>query len=353
MSRKKQFYIICQLSGWSAYILIAYLLNQLSGISISKELVLTLGSAFILGLAISHLYREIIIRNDWLMLNIPKMIPRFILGSFAMAIIFQVAYTVLTYFIYSGQNTPTLAIVFQELAGWMILFTLWSLIYFFYHFFSNYKAEEIKNLKWEAARNEIELNKLKSQLNPHFIFNSMNSIRALVDENPKIAKQAITQLSNILRSNLLMGKQKLIPFSDEIKLVKDYLAIESYRYEERLRVSFELDPKADHHLIPPLMVQTLVENGIKHGISQLPKGGDLTVHSKMTDTTLYITITNDGVYNDSLQTDTGFGLSNTQERLKLIFGSDAHFSIANTGEQKVASKLIIPSYNFISKPKGS
>ena len=94
-----------------------------------------------------------------------------------------------------------------------------------FHFVNNYKKEEIKNLKWQAAKNEIELNKLKSQLNPHFIFNSMNSIRALVSEDPKLAKEAITQLSNVLRNSLLMGKQKLIPLGDEMKLVNDYLGL--------------------------------------------------------------------------------------------------------------------------------
>lgn len=270
------------------------------------------------------------------------MIPRFILGSLAMAILFQLAYSGVTYLTFSGQKNINIGVVFQELSGWMILFTLWSLIYFFYHFFKNYKAEEIKNLKWEAARNEIELNKLKSQLNPHFIFNSMNSIRALVEENPKVAKQAITQLSNILRSNLLMGKQRLIAFGDELKLVKDYLAIEGYRYEERLKVEFDIGLKTNNHLVPPLMVQTLVENGIKHGISQLPKGGLLSISAKMKEGVLIINIENSGQYLPEKESDMGFGIDNTKERLRLLYGNEASFEIKNNTAESVLCTLQVP-----------
>lgn len=342
MSTKKRLYIICQSIGWGSYILIADILNQLSGISLSYPLVLTLASAFLLGMGISHLYREIIIRNDWLNLNIPSMIPRFILGSLAMAVLFQLAYSGLTYLIFSGKKALNTAVVFQELAGWMILFTLWSLIYFFYHFFKNYKAEEIKNLRWEAARNEIELNKLKSQLNPHFIFNSMNSIRALVEENPKIAKKAITQLSNILRSNMLMGKQRLIHFSEELKLVHDYLAIEGYRYEERLNVSFDISPKTKHIMIPPLMIQTLVENGIKHGIAHLPEGGNLSIVAELEKEYLIISITNSGQYHPNKKTETGFGIENTKERLRLLFSGKASFELKNKNKTEVICVVKLP-----------
>ena len=120
---------------------------------------------------------------------------------------------------------------------------------------------------------EIELNNLKSQLNPHFIFNALNSIRALVDENPSKSKQAINQLSNILRNSLASDKKGLTKFEDEIKIVKDYLGLESIRFEERLKTEFEIHPESQKFLVPPLMIQTLVENGIKHGISKLTPGG--------------------------------------------------------------------------------
>src|SRR5690606_38237133 len=125
----------------------------------------------------------------------------------------------------------------------------------------------------QAVKNEIELNRLISQLNPHFVFNSMNSIRALIDEDPKLAKQAVTELSNVLRNFLLMGKKTMVAFSEELKMVKDYLSLEKIRFEEKLQIIIKVDDDCMNFLVPPLMIQTLVENGIKHGTSKLPEGG--------------------------------------------------------------------------------
>ena len=341
MKMHKQ-YIISQLIGWTTYILMGLALNHLNNVPINIELYLSLGIAFLLGLGISHLYRAIIIRYQWLELSISNMIPRFILGSLAMSVLFQLLYSGSNFLLYSNYNRIQFNYIIQQFVGLIVLFLMWSLIYFFYHFFKNYKKEEIKNLKWEASKSEIELNKLKSQLNPHFMFNSMNSIRALVDENPVKAKLAITQLSNILRSNLLMGRQKLIPFSDELKLVKDYLAIEGYRYEERLKAIFEIDEKNKNFLIPPLMFQTIVENGIKHGIATLPKGGHLILKTKIIDQIVKIEVINHGQYDPSTTSETGFGLANTKERLKLIFGNKAGLDIKNYSENEVITEITIP-----------
>lgn len=318
------------------------MLNHLSDVPIGDELTYSLFLAFILGLTISHGYREIIIRFQWLELTITRMIPRFLLGSIGIAIIFQILYSGVTFLLFSNPNRLAIGFVVQEFAGFVVLFLLWSLIYFFYHFFKNYKQEEIKNLKWEASINEIELNKLKSQLNPHFIFNSMNSIRALVDENPSKAKMGITQLSNILRSNLLMGRQKLIPFENELKLVKDYLAIESFRYEERLKIEFDIDETQPNFLVPPLMIQTIVENGIKHGISTLPKGGHLKIKSSVKNDLVSLEVINSGQYDPSISPDTGFGLANSTERLKLIFGNQAELEIRNLNDSEVITIIRLP-----------
>lgn len=339
---KNHVYVLSQLVGWSAYILVGFFLNQMAGVPFDRELIISHLTAFFLGLVISHGYREIILRNDWLKLGIKKMIPRFVFGSIFMSTIFEICYVGITELVLGGALLRDFNTIIQDMASWIILFLSWSLIYFFYHFFKNYKAEEIKNLKWEASKNEIELNKLKSQLNPHFMFNSMNTIRALIDENPKTAKLAVTQLSNILRSNLLMGRQKLIPLEQEMKLVQDYLAVEGYRYEERLKFDLDVSPMANGVLIPPLMVQTLVENGIKHGISKLPQGGELHLNAIDNETTMKITIINSGQYSDKITSETGFGLANTIERLKLLYGDSATMNIQNLDENRVITEIEVP-----------
>ncbi len=208
----------------------------------------------------------------------------------------------------------------------MIIYFIWAMIYFTFHYFERYN----KGLKYEAAAKEIELRNLRSQLNPHFIFNALNSIRALVDENPVKSKNAITQLSNILRNSLTVDRQRLVTFSEEMEMVRDYLALETIRYEERLRIEFNIDPKSTEYLIPPLMVQTLVENGIKHGISTLKNGGKVEISSKVDNENLFIQIRNTGQYlNGETKKKSGFGLNNTKKRLELIYGDQASFRILN------------------------
>ena len=129
-----------------------------------------------------------------------------------------------------------------------------------------------KEVRLELALREAELRALEAQLNPHFLFNSLNSIRALVVENPPLAQDMLTRLANILRHNLHRDLMHTIPLSTELEAVGDYLALEGVRFEDRLRVSFAIDPAAAHMSIPPMLLQTLVENAVKHGIAPLPAG---------------------------------------------------------------------------------
>jgi LytS/YehU family sensor histidine kinase len=225
-------------------------------------------------------------------------------------------------------------------AIYALIFFLWSVLYFIYNYFERYNT----SLKLEASVREIELNNLKSQLNPHFIFNALNSIRALVDENPDKAKLAINQLANILRNSLSSGKRELTKFDDELKIVQDYLGLESIRFEERLRTKFEIDPASRDFLVPPLMIQTLVENGIKHGIAKLTAGGTIQMKTFVRDNRLTIQVRNTGTFvNGSPGPESGLGLENTRQRLKLIYGGAASFRILSENNTFVLTEVEIPT----------
>ena len=170
----------------------------------------------------------------------------------------------------------------------------WALVYFSVHFIESYKKKEIETLIWEAAVKDHELKTLKSQLNPHFMFNAMNSIRSLIEEDPESAKSALTKLSNILRYSLVMERAEKIPLEDELEAVKDYLDLERIRFEERLKYNFDIDSGSVKIEIPPMMIQTLVENGIKHGISKKTKGGEITIRSNIKNSKLHVEIRNSG-----------------------------------------------------------
>ena len=271
----------------------------------------------------------------------PRLIPR-VIFMIALLSVLNAVFLVLIYYVIdprSLQETGFFAQFLFQFAAFSILYLFWNLIYFLYHYFENYST----TLKFEATINEIKLNKLKSQLNPHFIFNALNSIRALVDEDPKKSKIAITQLSNILRNSLMMDERRLIKFNEEMQIVKDYLDLESIRFEERLRTEFNIHPASNNFEVPPLMIQTLVENGIKHGISNLVEGGLIKVNTFVNGTRLNIQIRNSGQYlNGVVMKHGGYGIENTRQRLKLLFGDETSFSILNENENFVLTDVVIP-----------
>ncbi len=234
----------------------------------------------------------------------------------------------------------TLVDIAASVINFSVIFCLWNVIYFVFHYFQNYKRAEINSLRYLAASKESELNSLKAQLNPHFIFNCMNSIRALIDENPDKAKQAVTQLSNILRSTLLIEKNKQIPLKDEINLVNDYLNLEKIRFEERLNYEIHIHDEANAILIPPFIIQTQVENAIKHGISKLPGKGKINVEAKRDGAHLKISIANTGKLSAE-QPLTGVGFKNSIQRLELLYGSAGTISI-NEEHEVVLVTIKIP-----------
>ncbi len=223
----------------------------------------------------------------------------------------------------------------------LLLIAIWMLIYIVYHYVEKNRNDQFDRLKLESTVKELELKTIKSHINPHFIFNSLNSIRALVDENPKRARRAITELSNILRSSMQAEKSETVTLERELDIVKDYLALEQMRFEERLKIEFEIDEDTLQHPVPPMMLQTLVENAIKHGISRQIKGGLVRIIAAFKNNDLELLVQNTGQLSTTPNGD-GFGIKSTQDRLNLMYQGKAVFEIRNAGNTMVESKVIIP-----------
>jgi two-component system, LytTR family, sensor kinase len=344
MVKKNRIYWSLQIGGWLLYAIIQIVSSFLVSESLTvKRFIFLLTEAF-LCLLLTHFARNLISRWKWIFLPMTRLFPR--------VLVMVVLMSIVLYFVRIPVNLM-LGRLFDPLAAfdpvtilgqssfYAILFFLWTVFYFTFHYFDQYN----KSLKYEASMIEIELKNLKSQLNPHFIFNALNSIRALVDENPGKSKQAINQLSNILRNSLASDKKGMMRFDEELKIVKDYLGLESIRFEERLKTDFEIHPESTQFMVPPLMIQTLVENGIKHGISKLTAGGVVQVKTDVFDHKLCIQIRNSGQLVQTMKKNkTGLGLKNTTQRLKLIYGDDASFRIVNENDNFVLTEIIIPQY---------
>ncbi|HEY5407484.1 MAG TPA: histidine kinase [Ginsengibacter sp.] len=222
-----------------------------------------------------------------------------------------------------------------------ILMSLWLLLYMVWHYLERNRKDEIDKLSLEKTVKELELNTIKSHINPHFIFNSLNSIRAMVDENPQRARTAITELSNILRSSMQVEKMETVPLHKELDIVKDYLALEQMRFEERLKIEMDIDEDTLEQSVPPMMLQTLVENAIKHGISKRIKGGVVKIISRFTDHHFELIVQNSGTIDEELLPE-GFGLTSTRDRLKFLFQGKAEFQIKKINGSEVQAKIVMP-----------
>jgi sensor histidine kinase YesM len=233
------------------------------------------------------------------------------------------------------------AILTVSLFNGTLLMSGWLCLYFFYHLFDRYNRLQIERLRLVASVKEAELRALKSQINPHFIFNSLNSLRGLIDENPARARQAVTQLANLLRYSLQSGHLETVPFEDELRTVNDYLALEQVRHEERLRVRLDIAPGALGLSVPPMLLQTLVENAVKYGIAPRREGGEITVVARCERDHLRLQVTNPGTLAANGGS-TGVGLRNAAERLQLLFGARATLDLREDPSGRVVAEVIVP-----------
>ncbi len=340
---RTKFYWLSQFGGWMLFSIInTIVISFYEGITIERFLLwLLLG---LLGISFTHILRSIIKKNGWLNLSPKKIILRVLISSLIIGtLMFAITHALNVEFDITDLSKFKLITPFVVVFNLSSVVLVWCLIYFSVHYFENYQKAEIEALIWEAAVKDFELKTLKSQLNPHFMFNAMNSIRALIEENPEVAKNAITKLSNILRYSLKIERNETVPFEEEIKTVEDYLALESVRFEERLKFNINISPSSAKVEIPPMMIQTLVENGIKHGISKMQNGGEITIDSNVIDSKLKIQIKNTGkILDDDIKNSAGFGLNNTRHRLNLLYGEEGKFNIHNIDENNVEVEIEIP-----------
>jgi LytS/YehU family sensor histidine kinase len=295
------------------------------------------------GLISTHLLRWFIRKNNWLLLPVEKIIFRLCIAVLLTSVLFSLIVMELNQAAGLEENRRNLDFttrLFANILNLGIFIIPWVLFYYFYHYLVKSRKQQLDTLKLEALVKELELKTIKSHINPHFIFNALNSIRALIDEDPARARNAVTNLSNILRSSMQAEKLETVPLERELNIVKDYLALEYIRFEDRLKIEYDIDSETLNQPVPPMMLQILVENAIKHGIGKQLESGVVTVISDFKNDYHELIVKNSGHLNGHANTD-GFGLYSTRNRLYLLFGDKAKFDISQDGELVVA-KVLIP-----------
>jgi two-component system LytT family sensor kinase len=333
----------CQIVGWGIVGLSFLFYANFVKKEINSEYLLKVTFIVVAGLASTHMLRWYMKRNSWLLLPVEKVILRLAIAVIITSLVYSALVLLLNEAAGVEENRRNLDFItrlFVNILNLGIFVIPWVLFYYFYHYLVKSRRQQLDTLKLEALVRELELKTIKAHINPHFIFNALNSIRALIDEDPNRARDAVTHLSNILRSSMQAEKLETVPLERELNIVKDYLALEYIRFEDRLKIEYNINDDTLSQPVPPMMLQTLVENAIKHGIGKQLDGGIVKVTSDFENNYHQLIVQNSGHLNGHSNND-GFGLSSTRNRLDLMFGGKAQFEITQHGELVIA-KVLIP-----------
>lgn len=201
----------------------------------------------------------------------------------------------------------------------------------------------------ELLSREAELKAIKAQVNPHFLFNSLNSISALTTIDPSKAREMCIRLSDFLRASLRLGERASIPFSEELALTRSYLDVEQVRFGQRLRVSQRFDPVCEDFEVPPLLVQPLVENAIKHGIATLTDGGEIAMTGERVQDNIQVTIENPFDPDAPAARRNGFGLASVRNRMYARYGPAARLDV-KVHQNQFQVILSLPCHSPEEKP---
>jgi signal transduction histidine kinase len=246
--------------------------------------------------------------------------------------------------------TTTWDHIFYNLQGvsqaWMVML-IWTTLYFGIKYYHLLQEERRRGLKSEAMAHEAQLKMLRYQLNPHFLFNTLNAISTLVlDKQNGLANTMVTRLSNFLRYSLDNDPMAKVSLAQEIEAMKLYLDIEKVRFAERLRLNFDIDKEAERALIPSLLLQPLAENAIKYAIAQSVNGGTIRISARVFAGELLLEVSDDGPGMDPAAQPkhkrNGVGLANTRERLRELYGNNQSFQLGKTEPHGLTINIRIP-----------
>ena len=347
-SASGRLYWICQIAGWGGYavtkIWAAIFYLHLAWLPAITEAVALHGAA----LGLTHLLRGFVKRRHWSSLARSRLALRIVAAGLLLGAPLGIAtqFTSL-----SALQDPGLVgeaavgpavILLLHTINWAFVFMAWLVLYFGALALRQYRSAELRQSELARALQLAELRLLKSQLNPHFLFNALNTVRSLIADDPPRAQDAVTRLANTLRYTLTSAQDELVTLEQELEIVADYVGLESLRFEDRLRIDCDVAADARRVRIPVMLLQTVVENAIKHGIAELPAGGVLRIHGSLHDSALMLEVENPRPVAPSREAQEGIGLRNVAERLRLLFGARASLDVDLSQPARATIRIRIP-----------
>jgi hypothetical protein len=342
MKIRKIAFWACQIVGWGLYSAIGASAVMSEG---GRHFSVVVGYAlfFVYSIGLTWLLRREIQRRHWLSLPVRQFLPRLALASLitgsisaSLVIIFNLLLE------RSGTNALDMRLIPWLYLGVNGVVAMWTMIYVCVKVTDRYREAQFESLRLELALKEAELRALEAQINPHFLFNCLNTIRGMIVENPPEAQDMVTKLAEMLRYSLHRDRTHTVPLSREMEAVGNYLALEEARFEDRLRVEYVIEPDVAEMPVPPMMLQTLVENAVKHGIAQRPEGGDVSIRAGMHGGSLSLEVENTGHLAERATNGTHTGLRNVRERLRILYGDRAQVTLMNSNADRVKATVTIP-----------
>lgn len=332
--KRPSVYWICQIVGWG----IAVIYWSRYQVVFADDKAWGLVSVLVMlipGIGATHLYKIIAHKRNWLRFDLLKLLPILLISLLVLSSFYFFVGFVSTHYIFGPQNVDALL---GMGTGGVRYMAIWLLAFHLYHYGLFRKQAEIDQKRFENLAIQAQYRKLNAELNPHFLFNSLNSIKALTRENPETARNAIDLLSNMLRASLKISKEKTISITEEINRINNYIQLEKIRFEDRLKYTIEMEDGLENIEIPPLIIYNLVENAVVHNLSLSNEGVRIKVSIFQEKNRLILEVKNTGRLD--LPINYGTGLQNIKERLKLLYSDHSEFTIGQEGEE-VCAKIEI------------
>lgn len=343
LKNRARFFWILNAAGWSGYVIAAYL-GALAHEKPDSYIAVSVASGvlgFVLTIPMRHAYRRLWSRPPW------QLAGGVVIVSYAVAVLWRWASNEMYWsWVKDGWSPVHLTDFISGVLGSFYIMLCWSGLYFGIKYYQQLQEQTEQTLKATAAAHQAQLMALRYQLNPHFLFNTLNAISTLIlDRNNEIANLSVTRLSDFLRYSLDNDPMKRVTLRQELEALDLYLEIEKVRFGERLCVNREIEARALDGLVPSLILQPLIENAVKYAVTPREEGGTIRIAAQVHGEQLMITIADDGPglgNGEPGHRPSGVGLRNTRERLQQLYGDRQALTLAPADPHGLVITINLP-----------
>lgn len=327
-----------QVLGWlffSTYFLLSEIFFAIDGQSASIKAWL---AYYLLGIGATHVYYRSTRKRQHVFASIQSSVVLGLSGSLLVSFLFLLLQEAIIKFILKDNQYfvelrlyelfPALLLIQRNVLPWFFCFHI-------YKYAQQAHRSQLQQQEMENLLKKAELDNLKSQLQPHFLFNALNSIKSLMISNVPVGREAVTQLADLLRWSLAVIQENEVPLQTELNIIDNYIFVEKLRYDERLIFEKQIEVNPHTEKIPPFAIQTLVENAVKHGIARQRLGGKIRLTISRQHHRLSVAVSNDGVFG-AASASPQIGLNNLRKRLRSVYQNNQEFHIAQCGTKVTA-----------------